>query len=108
MEGVSIDNGAVIATGAVVVKDVPAYALVGGVPAKIIRYRFNEQEIAFLQSYKWWDKELSWIRENAKQYLREHPDIMDEVEKKVREKYGLIPSESKDEREQPETPALDE
>ncbi len=44
-------------------------------------------------------------RENAKQYLREHPDIMDEVEKKVREKYGLIPSESKDEREQPETPA---
>ena len=47
-------------------------------------------------------------RENAKQYLREHPDIMDEVEKKVREKYGLIPSESKDEREQPETPALDE
>ncbi len=47
-------------------------------------------------------------RENAKQYLREHPDIMDEVEKKVREKYGLLPSESKDEREQPETPALDE
>ena len=47
-------------------------------------------------------------RENAKQYLREHPDIMDEVEKKVREKYGLLPSESKDEREQPETPVLDE
>lgn len=68
MEGVSIDNGAVIATGAVVVKNVPAYALVGGVPAKIIRYRFNEQEIAFLQNYKWWDRELSWIRENAKQF----------------------------------------
>lgn len=68
MEGVSINNGAVVATGAVVVKDVPPYAIVGGVPAKIIRYRFNEQEITFLQNYKWWDKELSWIRDNATKF----------------------------------------
>ncbi len=47
-------------------------------------------------------------RENAKQYFREHPDVMDEVEKKVREKYGLIPAESQEGKEQPETEAGDE
>lgn len=53
--GVKIGDGAVVAAGAVVTKDVPPYAIVGGVPAKVIKYRFNDEEIKKLQEVKWWD-----------------------------------------------------
>lgn len=65
LEGITIGDGAIVAAGAIVTKDVPSYAIVGGVPAKVIRYRFDEKEISFLQSLKWWDKEEAWIRAHA-------------------------------------------
>lgn len=52
--GVQIGNGAIVAGGAVVVKDVPPYAIVGGNPAKFIRWRFDEQTIEQLQRLAWW------------------------------------------------------
>ncbi len=45
LNGVRIGRGAIVAAGAVVIKDVPAYAIVGGVPAKVLKYRFTEEEI---------------------------------------------------------------
>lgn len=65
MPGVKINDGAIVATGAVVTKDIPPYAIVGGVPAKIIKYRFSEKEIEFLLKFRWWEKDISWIKSNA-------------------------------------------
>ncbi len=53
--GLRIGDGAVIAAGAVVVDDVPDYAVVGGVPAKLIRQRFSESVISELMEIAWWD-----------------------------------------------------
>jgi len=62
LDGVTIGHGAVIATGAVVSKDVPAYAIVGGVPAKIIKYRFSIEKINELLSIQWWNLPLNKIK----------------------------------------------
>lgn len=53
--GITIGDGAIVGMGAVVTKDVPPYAIVGGVPAKVIRYRFSEEMIKDLLELKWWD-----------------------------------------------------
>lgn len=54
-QGVEIGHGAVVGMGSVVTKDVPPYAIVGGVPAKVIKYRFDEELIEGLLESKWWE-----------------------------------------------------
>jgi acetyltransferase-like isoleucine patch superfamily enzyme len=71
LEGVTIGNGAVIAAGAVVTKDVPPYAIVGGNPAKVIKYRFDERAITQLLEMQWWDWELRHIAECLRLLLSE-------------------------------------
>ncbi len=68
MNNVIIGNGAIVGAGAVVTKHVPDYAIVIGSPAKIIRYRFNEDEIASLLKFNWWDKDYEWIEKNYRSF----------------------------------------
>lgn len=69
--GVTIGDGAIVAAGAIVNKDVPPYAIVGGVPAKVIRYRFADERIQKLLKMKWWEKDEQWLEDNAGLFANE-------------------------------------
>lgn len=66
---VTINDGAVVLTGAVITKDVPAYSLVGGNPAKVIKYRYSEEDIQTIIGSQWWNKDLSWLKDNCASFL---------------------------------------
>lgn len=61
-----ISTGAVVLAHAVVTKDVPPYAIVGGVPAKIMGFRYDEETIQFLLESKWWERNEEWFKKNWK------------------------------------------
>lgn len=85
LEGVNIGNGAIVAAGAVVTKDVPPYAIIGGVPAKVIRYRFSEDDILFLLDLQWWNRDEAWIKG--------HADLFEDV-KLLRAQLEKVPTEN--------------
>ena len=70
--GLNIGDGAIIAAGSIVTKDVAPYSIVAGIPAKIIRYRFTNEQIASLLNIKWWENDSSW--------LEKHAELFDDIE----------------------------
>lgn len=77
MPGVNIGDGSIVASGALVTKDVPDYSIVAGVPAKVIKKRFTEEQIELLKRIQWWNKPEEWIKNNA--------DNFSEVERFIKE-----------------------
>ncbi len=69
MDGVTIGDGAIVAAGSIVTKDVEPYAIVAGVPAKVIKKRFGEEKINVLSDLQWWNETDEWIKDNI-DYLR--------------------------------------
>jgi len=63
--GVTIGDGSIILSNATVTKDVAPFTIVGGLPARSIGKRFDENTIDFLLDFQWWDKSTKWLKDNA-------------------------------------------
>lgn len=73
--GVIVGDGAVIGAGSIVTKDIPPYAIAVGVPAKIIRYRFDQETIELLLKSKWWDKSETELKELISIFQTPNPSL---------------------------------
>lgn len=83
ISGVKIGHGAVVAAGSVVTHDVPPYAIVGGVPARILRYRFDEITIERLLRVRWWDLDPNVVAKHASLGFSVN-EFLDEIEGEIK------------------------
>lgn len=79
LPGVRIGHGAVIASGAVVVDDVPDYGVVGGSPATLLRRRFDDEHIALLLDLAWWDWPLEHLTAHIRAVMPGSVEALDAV-----------------------------
>ena len=90
IKAVKIGNGAIVGSGSVVTKDVPPYAIVGGNPAKIIRYRFSPEIIKALDKIKWWYWPLAKVKAN-RQYMENVEEFITRFVDKSKEHQTFVP-----------------
>lgn len=64
MSGVTIGHGAIVASGSIVTKDIPPYSISAGIPARVIKFRFSEDQIHQLIQISWWDWDIQKIKDN--------------------------------------------
>lgn len=81
LKGVTVGHGAVLGAGAVVTKDVPPYAIVAGVPAKVMRYRYPAKDIKYLLALAWWNFDRATLKKMADAGVW---DSLDKVKKFLR------------------------
>jgi acetyltransferase-like isoleucine patch superfamily enzyme len=80
-DGVTVGDGAVIGAGSIVTRDLEPYGVYAGVPARLLRFRFDETVVERLLQIKWWDRDFSWIRRHAltfadvDRFLRDTSDL---------------------------------
>lgn len=86
MPGVKIGDGAIVAANCTVTKDVEPYAIIGGNPAKVIRYRFSSEVIQKLQVIKWWDWDIETITQNLELITNKIDDTTIDILYSVRAK----------------------
>jgi len=68
VDGVEIGDGVIIAANSLVTKNIEPYMIVGGVPARVLKKRFDDKEISKLLELKWWDKDDAWIKLNITKF----------------------------------------
>ncbi len=90
MSGVSIGQGAVVAAGSVVTKDVPPYAIVGGIPARIIRYRFNDDIVDCLLKVDFKHISKSFVAKNLERFYEDilKPEQLEWIDEKYCEEWS--------------------
>lgn len=75
--GVDIPDGVIAGAGAVITKEIPPYAIVGGVPARIIGYRYNSEQVAKIRAIAWWDWPDELIRERYRDFYLSGDEFID-------------------------------
>lgn len=68
MPGIKIANGAIVAAGSVVTKSVEPYTIVGGVPAKVLKKRFHDEEVEYIMKSKWWNLDIFTLKSNHQSF----------------------------------------
>ncbi len=86
LPGVNIGHGAVVAAASVVAADVPPYAIVGGNPARVIRRRFDDEDVDLLLRAAWWDWPIALVTEHARTIMAGTPDEL----AKIAAAHGLL------------------
>ncbi len=99
LSGTTIHNGAIIGAESVVTKDVPSYAIVAGNPAKIIGYRFPEEQRAALNEIAWWNWESAKLLERKEELFQPVELFIEKFQKEAREAWDqVVPAYEKDTR----------